>query len=625
MCGIAGFNWDDKQAVRKMMDLMAHRGPDGEGMSLDGSVSLGHKRLAIIDLSDSAAQPMSNEDGSVLLVANGEIYNYVELAAELASLGHVFRSRTDSEVIIHAYEEWGADCLNRFNGMFAFCVYDRKKRLLFLARDRFGIKPLYYCSAGGRFAFSSEIKPLLSLGLHPKEADEKAVFEYLLFNCYDHLPGTFFKGVKRVPPGNCLIYDLKTSSASMDEWYDIPVRSPERPCGDEAGERFLELFSDSIRLRMRSDVEVGSCLSGGLDSSSIVCLLERDILSGPRDASFKTFSMVFPGRDIDESVFIEEVGRRASGLEMYSTSPTELDLAADLKDLVRSQEEPFGGTSIFAQWEVMELAAGKNMKVLLDGQGGDELLAGYPFMHGYYLAELLKKGRVLKLAAEMRSYGGYQPTKEGLLSFFFLMAPLGAKPFLYDLYFHQSLSRGMVRKYLRGSEVPALLYGPADLNTGLYRRMKYMLPSLLREEDRNSMAFSIETRLPFLDYRLVEFLFSLPSECKIERGVTKRVLRDAMRGVIPEEVRTRKVKQGFTTPVDEWMRSRETAGMLEEALGSDITARYFDAAGIKKVYRRHLAREINAGLSLWKMLNLNLWHDMFITGDAAGEAGRRRP
>lgn len=617
MCGIAGFNWTSKDDISIMMRLVAHRGPDDEGCYADEAVTLGHKRLSIIDLTPCGRQPMENEDGSVIIVYNGEIYNYIELREELLLKGHVFRSRADTEVIIHAYEEWGEDCLHRFNGMFAFCIYDKKKQIFFLARDRFGIKPLYYHDSTRRFVFSSEIKPLLSFSFVKREVNDSVIFDYLLFNCYDHLPETFFRGVKRVSPGHYLVFDLKTRTHKINKWYEIPLGGATGLNFKQAERRFLELFTDSVRLRMRSDVEVGSCLSGGTDSSSIVCILKKICAKDTPLKRLKTFSMVLPGTEIDETEFVERVKGYTRDIDTYFTSPAAGNLANDLDEFLLHQEEPFSATSIFAQWRVMKLASNHNMKVLLDGQGADELLAGYPFMYGYYFIELLKGLKIPDLVREIQGYKKFQLVNEGLTSTLFIAAPFGIKPFLLNFYLHHCLDRGFIKENLRTSTVPSVLYRTNDLNLSLYYRMKYRLPALLREEDKNSMAFSIETRLPFLDYRLVEFLFSLPSRYKVREGKTKHILREAMRNILPEDIRLRRSKFGFSTPMNEWMRDAKMADRVRGAMDCDNVMKYFDKAKLEKVFAGHMSGKVNAGQLFWKLVNLDSWHNTFIrnTGD----------
>lgn len=611
MCGIAGFSWKDELLIKKMTNSMKHRGPDGEGYYLDESISLGHRRLAIIDLTEKAIQPMPNEDRNIWLVYNGEIYNYIELTQELKLKGHTFRSKSDAEVIIHAYEEYDINCLNKFNGMFSFCIYDKRKKILFLARDRFGIKPLYYWANKNKFIFSSEIKAILFSGFIKKQVNNNIVFDYLLFNCYDHLPETFFKDIYRLLPAHYGIYDLNKNEFKIYKWYDLNLNFRYFFSFKKAKEKFLELFIDSIKLRLRSDVEVGSCLSGGLDSSSIICILDKFLLKENQNINFKTFTVAFPGRDIDETPFVEYLKSSTDKINFYYIKPTILDLINDMENLIYYQEEPFGGTSIFAQWEVMKLASLHKMKVLLDGQGGDELLVGYPFLYGYYFIELLLNFDLIKFFKEIFSYKRFQLVDDGLLFPLFLVIPFKLKPLFWDIYFHHCLDKEFIKKYLKDSIIPSLMYKVMDLNKGLYYRIKYGLPLLLREEDKNSMAFSIETRLPFLDYRIVEFLFSLPPYFKVNNGLTKFILRESMKDILPEEIRLRRSKFGFSTPMDDWFRDQAMIDLVRKIIYSK-NYEYFDYYKLLKLYQRHIEKKLNMGQTLWKLVNLDLWFKIFM-------------
>jgi asparagine synthase (glutamine-hydrolysing) len=617
VCGIVGFNWQDSEHLEKMMETLRDRGPDGEGKYLDEFVSLGHRRLAIIDLSPAGHQPMSNEDETLWLTYNGEIYNYVELVEELKKKGHQFRSKTDSEVILHAYEEWGRECVSRFNGMFAFCIYDRNQMQFFLARDRFGVKPLYYHLQNGRFTFASEIKAILEDPTIPRRPNEPLIYDYLVYNCYDHTQETFFQGINALLPGHSLVFDLREQRTEHYRWYDIPLRPFDQGASEkEILTHFRELLIDAIRLRLRSDVEVGSCLSGGLDSSSIVCSLNQ--FTPEHSLRFRTFSVVFPhNTEIDESGYIEKVVSLVN-VSPHFVTPTCSDLLQDIRSLVYCQEEPFAGTNIYAQWKVMKLSKEKSVKVLLDGQGGDELLAGYPFFFGYYFLQLFLGLNWKTLWRELIHYRKYhRDVNEGLLTPFFLLTPSRLKPYIIRFYSQYILDKAFFKKYYGQTAVPDQMYSSMDLNQALYYRMKYGLPQLLREEDRNSMAFSIESRLPFLDYRVVEFLFSIPERFKIRDGMTKYILRESMRGILPEEVRERVGKLGFPTPMDDWIREPEMSKYIQGIFSSDrFRGRgYHDTAEVDRVFKAHIDQKANAGMAIWKMLNLELWSRIFIEED----------
>jgi len=611
MCGIIGFNWKNSEQLNKAMALLSHRGPDDEGFYIDDDVSLGHKRLSIIDLSPAGRQPMVDNEAKYYLIFNGEIYNYIELKDELIKKGYMFSTDTDSEVIIYAYKEWGEKALNRFNGMFAFCIYDSVEKIFFIARDRFGVKPLYYQFKNGRFIFSSEIKPILLLSNKSPSPHETAIFDYLLYNFYNYSENTFFDGINSLLPGHYLTFQLIEKRLDIVKWYDIPLNNRWHGSFEEASDCLKELFVDAIRLRLRSDVEIGTCLSGGLDSSSIVCNLKQ---FGPRFTErFKSFSVVFDDPSIDESPYIHEVIRHGD-FEGYFISPKVDDLLNDVKELITHQEEPFGGTSIFAQWCVMKLTNRYRVKVLLDGQGGDELLGGYPFFFAYLFLEKLKRMRIFDLLSEVAGYRRHFREQDAFLMIILLMLPAGWKVRAMSRYFHSAIDKGFIKRYSKDSVYPSVMYSLTDLNRALYNRMKFSLPQLLREEDKNSMSFSIEARLPFLDYRLVEFLFSLPSEFKLHNGMSKHILRESMRDVLPEKVYKRTLKLGFPTPLDEWIRDERFGRLMEETIFSSESKKrgYYDLDVLRQVFQGHCERRLDATQILWKIFNLEMWFKVFI-------------
>jgi len=605
MCGICGFTgFENRNLLNRMCDSIIHRGPDDWGTFSENNVSLGHRRLSIIDLK-TGRQPIHNEDKTIWITYNGEIYNYLELRKELENK-HKFYTDTDTEVIIHAYEEWGMDCLNKFNGMFAFVIYDKKKNILFLARDRFGIKPLYYYFKNNKFIFASEIKAILQHDIE-RIPDDLLIFEYLFYNISNHTDKTFFKGIKKIPKGYFAVLDIKQNKLDIERYWTLNI-SPEYNPGDEG--KVKDIFMDSIRLRLRSDVPVGSCLSGGIDSSSIVCSIAKLV----DNKNFNTFSAIFPGKEIDESQYIISV-IESTKVNSHFTTPSGEGLMQDIMSFVYHQEEPVMGIGVYTQFKVMKLAHEKGLKVLLDGQGGDELLAGYKYFFGYYFKELLKKGKILKLIKEMSAY--YKKHKRfyeiGMMLYLFL--PYSFKRYMFQRE-NRYMNKDFIDKYQRKSTYFRDFIDAPSLNHSLLKHFEYKLEHLLTWEDKNSMAFSIETRLPFLDYRFVKYLFSLSSSSKIKNGETKAIFREAMKGMLPDKILQRQDKLGFATPEDDWIKLPEVSKFIDDIINSERFANrgYFDVDYIKKLFK-----DIDNGgfiwhnyKFIWKIVFLELWFRVFI-------------
>jgi asparagine synthase (glutamine-hydrolysing) len=596
MCGIAGqYCLDgkapDTQLLAEMSKRLTHRGPDGEGMHLHHNAGLAHRRLAIIDLSDEGLQPMTSEDGTLWIVFNGEIYNYLELRAELINKGHRFHSHSDTEVILHAYEEWGADCLPRFNGMWAFAILDEKKGELFCARDRFGIKPFYYTVVNGSFLFASEIKALLA---HPDvgtKPDDEILGTYLSWGVQDHTGRTMFEGVLQLRPAHAMRVTRDGPEAPCRYW-DLAV-NPEvrsKTSDDAVAAETLEKLTDATRIHLRSDVAIGTCLSGGIDSSTLTVLINNLIRSeAPASvgARQKTFSVVFSDRRFDESGYIDEIVT-ATGVDAHRTEPSPDLLWDDIRRLVYMQDEPFGSLSIYAQYCVMRLAK-EQVKVVLDGQGADELLAGYIGYQGSYLRGLIGSfcwGTALReITGSFRHHRGF---------------------------FRSALGQLVVRRGRRG-----LLTGKAEsldryggsLGTILARELTSTnLPALLHYEDRNAMAFSIESRVPYLDFRFVEYVASLPLDQKIRSGVTKIALRNAIRGIVPESIRSRMDKMGFVTPEEIWMRDALRPFVLEVLSSPAFGERkYWDAEAVIKNYLEFLEGKSRYSPEVWRIVCTELW------------------
>jgi asparagine synthase (glutamine-hydrolysing) len=596
MCGIAGqYCLDgrapDPELLAEMSGRLTHRGPDGEGTRTCGSTGLVHRRLAIIDLTDEGLQPMTNEDGTLWLVFNGEIYNYVELREELIRAGHQFHSRSDTEVIVHAYEEWDTGCLSRFNGMWSFALWDDRQQRLFCARDRLGIKPFYYAQAGSSFLFASEIKALLA---HPdvgKCPDDRTLGTFLAWGVLDHSGRTMFDGIFQLEPAHAMVVTAAGPQPPFRYWdvtVNPAVRSGTRD--DEAASRLLAVLRDATRIHLRSDVAVGTCLSGGIDSSTLTVLINdliRDEAPASVGARQKTFSAVFTDKRFDESRYIDEIVA-VTGVDAHRVEPTPEKLWEDIDRLVWIQDEPFGSLSIYAQFCVMRLAQ-EHVKVVLDGQGADELLAGYLAYQGSYISTLFHSFRWWTALREMTGslvhHGG-----------FFRSAA------------RQLRERKKRRNLLKCSGEEILRYN-GTLDSVLYRELvSTNLPSLLHYEDRNAMAFSIESRVPFLDYRFVEYGASLPLSQKIRGGVTKIALRNAIRGIVPESIRCRGDKMGFVTPEEIWMREELRPFVLDMLSSDAFRARpYWDADAVLQDYHAFLEGQSDYSPEVWRIVCAELW------------------
>jgi asparagine synthase (glutamine-hydrolysing) len=633
MCGIYGsirFPADQNR-----IDLVAHRGPDGRGWqefaSPAGPVALGHRRLAIIDVSDAGLQPMADPSERYHLVFNGELYNYLELREELKGRGEIFQTETDSEVLLRAYAVWGEAALDRFRGMFAFLIWDRAEKRLFAARDRFGIKPLYVFANAHGVAFASEIKQLLGLPRLSGRMNIARVYDFLASGIADHTAETMFEGVIQLGGGECAVVEAGRAGPleiRLRRWYAImdPNRHLE-VSEDEAAERFRELLMDSVRIHLRSDVPVGSCLSGGLDSSSIVCLMADMLGSQNGGASVNTVSACYAEKSVDEKPFMEAVVAQTHAKPHY-IFPRAEDVFARASDITWHQDEPFGSTSIFAQWCVFEEAKRAGIKVMLDGQGADEQLAGYHSSFAYYLSDLASRDRWLMLARTVaeRAWMHGVPVREQIQHFIMPLLPMRLATLLrrqrQALVHHDWLDSDALRPYARQQSAFQLasdrLGLPPVTNIAtlcLTLTFASNLQMLLHWEDRNSMAHSVEARVPFVDHRVVEFSLMLGNNHKIVGGDTKRVLRRAMTGILPKVVRNRRDKLGFTTPEEIWFRGPLKGLILE---GVEATLKRYpgllNAAGTRALVADMLDGTRPLDFTLWRIVNIGLWGERFAVG-----------
>ena len=621
MCGIAGVlgGVDPARIVQQMLDQQVHRGPDGEGVweseiGEGRTLCLGHRRLAILDLSSAGAQPMADAIGRFVITYNGEIYNYLEIRADLERAGARFRSHSDTEVIIEAYKHWGADCLSRFNGMFAFALYDSVREVLFCARDRYGEKPFLFGFGTGFFAFASEYKALLQ---HPGlslEIDEwrLVMAAHNPSNGLDADRQTVFNDVQQLLPGEAMEVEVRTLGARIWRYWQL-VPSELRAVPDEQAvfDEFRELLIDSVRLRMRSDVLVGSCLSGGLDSSAIVCIARK--LLG-QDAEYHTFTGRFPGTAADEWLYASQVVE-ATGVRSHVVEPGVDGFVDELPQFLWANELPVGSSSQYAQWSVFRLAKQHGVTVLLDGQGADEALGGYEQYFASYVESLREAGDTDRLARELPQIRERYPLA--------LTPPARALRDRLPFRLRHALSRRFgigtnmmyglrldAAKTLAKDNVRSREDGFSPLTSALIQdTFGRYLTTLLRYGDRNSMAHSREIRLPFCDHRIAQFMARLPVQLLMGEVQTKRLLRESMRGILPEGIRTRWNKQGFRPPQDLWFKSK---GMLEKVGETFRSERfqqspYWIAPWWQNALRRVERGELALGWTLWHPFMLEQW------------------
>lgn len=638
--------------------ILAHRGPNDEGYvavnskngkctSLIGPGSaacgrcldsfaeeadlfLAHRRLSVIDLSFAGHQPMSSADGKIWIVFNGEIYNYRELRSELRSRGHVFRTETDTEVVIASYAEWGEACLDHFDGMWAFVLYDAFRSILFGSRDRFGVKPLYYVFDHGRFAFASEIKALLSVPGVSARARGSAVYDYIAFGLDCWSDGTtFFDSVFELLPAHAFVWRLGDVSFEPYRYYTLPFNDEWEPFDQQRALEHVrtvrECMVDAVGRHLMADVHVGACLSGGVDSSAIVgvirSLLGKGSISQVGDR-LQTFTACYPGRNIDEGSWARLMADHADA-SRHTTEPTCEDLLRDLEDLVYTQDCPFGSTSIYAQYRVMKCAREAGVTVLLDGQGGDELFTGYAPYYVAFFREMLARGAWGDLRREWHAFSSAPLPRSSLLKMIFRDAVAGKIPDRYKEMFFLLLrpNVGYMNKAFASKHAYESIARrfPKDeapsLNRMLGRLMcSSSLPALLRYEDRNSMRFSIESRTPFADdRRLVEAVFAIPASYKIHNGYSKWLLREAMRDFLPEKIYKRTDKIGFATPETGWLTQGKNSLMpYLEALPGGI----FDTDRLRANWSALSASFSASTISpLWRYLNLAIWWKKFHVSD----------
>lgn len=638
MCGIIGILTENSVISEKIIQLnslLRHRGPDDEGYvcldtrtnkysaySGDDSVEsikqkfphisganfnafnivFGHRRLSIIDISENGHCPMSDENGQVWITYNGEIYNYIELREELKSEGCSFRTQSDTEVIIKSYLKWGEECFKHFNGMWAMAIWDSKINKLILSKDRFGVKPLYYINSTDFFAFSSEIKPLLHLTSHDWKINDKKIPFFVLYGNRLSTEDTYLKNVNSLKPSHYLVYE-GNRSAILKKYYEIPSVTNKSKTEIQLKEELVELFTDSVRLRFRSDVPVGTCLSGGFDSSSIAAISNKLFGRG-----LNTFSAVWNQHaECDETVYIDKVNETFGCLE-NKVEPDPCEFETVFEKLAYYQEIPTEGPGLYPQWYVMQKAK-KKVKVLLDGQGGDEVFGGY-LGRGAYLRSLIKDRNVKEFIKNMNLFTSFL-NKNGFHSFTGWLFPglydKIVRGYLSEQYkiFNKDVLSAVKKKDLYFDVTPPHYSGSYLNNLSRHFITKLTIPTLLHYEDRSSMAHSIESRVPFLDYRLVEFGVNLPANHLSNKNNTRPLFRKAFENYLPELIVKRKDKLGYPVPFNEWTRNILKEFVCDTLLNPNAAVyNYLNRDMIEKNLLRHFKKEIDYGWEIWRILSL---------------------
>ena len=620
MCGICGFSWNDEALIRRMADRIVHRGPDQEGFFCTDGMSLGFRRLSIIDLSENGSQPMFNEDNTVCLVFNGEIYNFQELRPQLEAKGHRFRSNTDSEVILHGYEEYGIDVVNHLRGMFGLALYDTVRKRLLLARDRIGIKPLYYTRQNGRLVFGSEIKSILQDPGVERQVNHQALYDYLGFE-FVPAPETMFAGISKLPAGHLLVWE--NGQASVRRYWDLSFRpAAPMPRFEEAVEQLREHLDTAVKSHLVSDVPLGVFLSGGLDSSCLVALMRRHI-SGP----LKTFTIGYEDKTFSELDYAQIVADHCQTdhrvLRLDSLKP------AYVEETLYHLDEPMTDLSTVPLYLLCKQAR-EHVTVCLSGEGADESFAGYDRFKASRLNSsyfnLLPRVVRHQLVARMARLLPDQPQKKGVINMLKRFVegatlPEDGQHLRWQYFLNTTLEQGLFQPGFRAQinadpfwqvrEHNSRCDARDQVNREIYLDMRFMMTdSVLMKVDRMSMASALEIRVPLLDHVLVEFLASLPGDWKLNKMTTKYIFRAALKGLLPDKI-VHRGKQGYSLPVKHLLRGELRTYMVERLHDSTVLRETMDMAYIDRLIAEHDALKHNHNHILWALLNVAIWHDRF--------------
>jgi asparagine synthase (glutamine-hydrolysing) len=609
MCGIAGYyNLDDgnEKLLRTMNAAQAHRGPDGDGYYTNGPVGLAQLRLAIIDR-EHGVQPLYNQDKSLVIIYNGEVYNYLELRQELEAQGYKFVTTSDTEVVLQAYAAWGVKAFDRLNGMFALAIHDKKAGKLVLARDHFGIKPMYIARpAKGQLLFASEIKALLATGRVTKRPNDRVIYRYLRFRIHEDSPETFFDGITKLMPGEVL--ELSDKGEKLSSYTTLRsdlkrLAGEHNPYNADAVAEYRQRLTQSVKMRLQSEVSVGTSFSGGLDSSTIVAVINQ-LMQDDKGATKSvgsrqnTFSAIFPGSANDEEKYVDALlSKMGNTVTAHKIKPDADTFVGDLEDFVRTQEEPLISTGPYAQYKVMQEAT-NHVTVLLDGQGADETMAGYVPYYFVYLRQLRAQGEWGKLAREVISSADifYRFARVNLRERILRKAPVRVGALLN-------------RDFSKKHKDEKFVVTSDNLKLRLLEdTFESSLPALLRYEDKNTMRFSLEGRVPFLDKDVLKFLFALDDQSIIHGGWNKRILRDATRNLLPSMINRRRNKIGFTTPEHEWfmrLKNRFYGIFLSESF---TNRPYWNAQAVAEAFEGFIkGKNDSNSLLFWRFLNVELW------------------
>ena len=605
MCGIVGLvtKKEKENTIRLMNDRIKHRGPDGDGYFIDGDVALGHRRLSIIDLS-TGDQPMFNEDGSVVTVFNGEIYNYQELKEELKALGHDFKTKSDTEVLVHGYEEWHTDLPKHLRGMFAFAIYDKNKNEVFLARDNFGIKPLYFAKMNDTFMFASEIKAFLDVPDFEKVFNESILEAYLEFS-FVPTNETFFKGVHRLDAGCSLLY--KDGEIKLNKYFKLDFKE-ESMSFEDAVKNISDVMKDSVEKHLIADVEVGSFLSSGIDSSYIVSLAKPD----------KTYTVGYENKKYDETMYAKDLAKKL-GIKNESKIITKEEYLENISKIMYHLDEPTSDPAAISLYFVAKLAS-KDLKVVLSGEGADEFFGGYNYYREevdykfynklpYYLRHVI--GKIASIFPEGRGFNFLVRRGEKLENSY-----IGV---------NRNFSSKMAKKVLKNNyELEAI-----DVTKDVYNEFKnysnidkmqaidinfWLMKDILLKADRMTMASSIEGRVPFIDKEVFKVASHLPFDYKVTKENTKVALRAAAKEVIPTEAYKKK-KLGFPVPVREWIKEGDFKEEVEKTLNSDVANKYFNIKIINKMLEEHVNDKKDNYRKIWTIYTFIKWYQVFFEGE----------